>query len=118
MVELLTELIVGFFEFIGTFFQAIFNFIKYLFLFPIYEPSSAFSLIILIVAFFIGFLLPFKFMPIDRIFGKAGVDNLDDGFLINLGRYIFALLAFSLAGLCGTGLVLVAETMLRLIGLY
>ena len=32
-------------------------------------------------------------MPIDRIFGKGGVDSLDEGFLINLGRYLFALLA-------------------------
>ena len=114
---MLTELIVGFFEFIGTFFQAIFNFIKYLFLFPIYEPSSAFSLIILIVAFFIGFLLPFKFMPIDRIFGKGGVDGLDDGFLINLGRYIFALVVCSVAGLCGVGLVFVAGNLLEFVGL-
>ena len=54
----------------------------------------------------------------DRIFGKGGVDSLDEGFLINLGRYLFALLAFSVAGLCGTGLLFVAGNMLELLGLY
>ena len=118
MVELLTELIAGFFEFIWLFLLGIFNLIKSLILFPIYQPAEAFSLIVLIVAFFVGFLLPFKFMPIDRIFGKGGVDSLDEGFLINLGRYLFALLAFSVAGLCGTGLLFVAGNMLELLGLY
>jgi len=96
----------------------LFNLIKSLILFPIYQPAEAFSPIVLIVAFFVGFLLPFKFMPIDRIFGKGGVDGLDDGFLINLGRYIFALLACSVAGLCGIGLLFVAGKILEFLGLY
>jgi hypothetical protein len=116
-VELLTELIVGLFEFIWLFLVAIFNLIKSLILFPIYQPAEAFSLLVLIVAFFVGFLLPFKFMPIDRIFGKGGVDGLDDGFLINLGRYIFALVVCSVAGLCGVGLVFVAGNLLEFVGL-
>ena len=57
-------------------------------------------------------------MPIDRIFGKGGVDGLDDGFLINLGRYIFALLACSVAGLCAYGSVFVAGNLLEFAGLY
>ena len=115
---MLTELIAGFFEFIWLLLLAIFNLIKSLILFPIYQPAEAFSLLVLIVAFFVGFLLPFKFMPIDRIFGKGGVDGLDDGFLINLGRYIFALVAFSIAGLCAYGLVFIAGKILEFAGLY
>ena len=114
---MLTEIIVGFFEFIWLFLVAIFNLIKSLILFPIYQPAEAFSLIALIVAFFVGFLLPFKFLP-EGTFGMGGPGDLEDGFLINLGRYIIALVVFSVAGLCGVGLVFVAGNLLEFIGLY
>lgn len=114
---MLTEIIVGFFEFIWLFLVAIFNLIKSLILFPIYQPAEAFSLIVLIVAFFVGFLLPFKFLP-DGTFSIGGDGDLEDGFLINLGRYFIALVVFSVAGLCGVGLVFVAGNLLEFVGLY
>ena len=117
MVELLTELIVGFFEFIWLFLVAIFNLIKSLILFPFYQPAEAFSLLVLIIAFFVGFLLPFKFLP-EGTFSMGGDGDLEDGFLINLGRYIIALLAFSIAGLCAYGSVFVAGKILESLGIY
>ena len=114
---MLTELIVGFFEFIWLFLVAIFNLIKSLILFPIYQPAEAFSLLVLIVAFFVGFLLPFKFLP-EGTFGMGGPSDLEDGFLINLGRYLIALIVVSVAGLCGVGLVFVAGEILEFLGLY
>ena len=114
---MLTELIVGFFEFIWLFLVAIFNLIKSLILFPFYQPAEAFSLLVLIIAFFVGFLLPFKFLP-EGTFSMGGDGDLEDGFLINLGRYIFALLACSVAGLCGIGLLFVAGEILEFLGLY
>ena len=113
---MLTELIAGFFEFIWLLLLAIFNLIKSLILFPIYQPAEAFSLIVLIVAFFVGFLLPFKFLP-EGTFSMGGDGDLEDGFLINLGRYIIALVVFSVAGLCAYGFVFVAENLLAFIGL-
>lgn len=113
----LEELIRSFFEAIGVFILAVFEFFKSLFLFPIYEPSSAFSLIVLIVAFFVGFLLPLKLF-FNRIIEKAGVGDLDGSFIINLGRYILALIIYSVAGLCGVGMIIIAETILGLLGLY
>ena len=114
---MLTELIAGFFEFIWLLLLAIFNLIKSLILFPIYQPAEAFSLIVLIVAFFVGFLLPFKFLP-EGTFSMGGDGDLEDGFLINLGRYIIALLACSVAGLCGIGLLFVAGKILESLGIY
>lgn len=113
----MAELIAGFFEFIWLLLLAIFNLIKSLILFPFYQPAEAFSLIVLIIAFFVGFLLPFKFLP-EGIFSMGGNGDLEDGFLINLGRYIIALVVFSVAGLCGVGLVFVAGNLLEFIGLY
>ena len=113
----LEELIRSFFEAIGVFILAIFEGLKALILFPIYEPSSAFSLIVLIVAFFVGFLLPFKLI-FNRIIEKARLGDLDGGFIVNLGRYILALVIFSVAGLCAVGMVFIAETILQLLGLY
>ena len=113
---MLTELIAGFFEFIWLLLLAIFNLIKSLILFPFYQPAEAFSLIVLIIAFFVGFLLPFKFLP-EGTFSMGGDGDLEDGFLINLGRYIIALVVFSVAGLCGVGLVFIAGNLLEFIGL-
>ena len=113
----LEELIRSFFEAISVFILAVFEFFKSLFLFPVYEPSSAFSLIVLIIAFFVGFLLPFRFIP-EWIFGEGGADDLDEGLIVNLGRYVLALIIFLIAGLFGVAMIFVAETLLELIGLY
>ena len=56
-------------------------------------------------------------MP-ERTFSMGGDGDLEDGFLINLGRYIIALLAFSIAGLCAYGSVFVAGKILEFLGLY
>lgn len=112
----LEELVRILFEALGDIVLAILEGLKALVLFPIINFSSAISLIILVIAFFVGFIVPSRYLPIDKL-GIGSANDLDDGLFINLGRYLIALVFYGIQFLCGFIMVIITHYVLSFIGL-